>query len=113
MKNKPTKKDIQQAEIIDLRKVDPLGHLPDWTKHPKNYKLIQKALLETTSCKKSHSDPMEMSNCITCTQNMVERRRLMQKFGFKGPEDYMQWKKVHEEIKKYVSKEDYERILNS
>lgn len=92
--------------------VNPLDGLPDWVKHPKNYEKIQRALLETLTCGKLHSDPAQSLHCAKCTQNMVERRKLMQKFGFKNAAQYMAWRKTHEEIKNKVPLEMYNRLIN-
>ena len=72
-----------------------LASLPTYLKDPKNYKKIQRALLETIrGCKKDHSDPFEMSRCNKCTSNMLERHALMGKFGFQSMAQYMSWKKI-------------------
>ena len=76
-------------------------HLPDYVKDPANYEKIQKALLETLTCGKSHADAFEMSQCTKCTNNMLERHALMGKFGFKTSAQYMAWKETMEYIKKH------------
>lgn len=84
--------------------------LPQYLKEPKNYLTVQKALLETLSCGKSHADPAEMLNCLKCGENMKKRRELMRKFGFKSPAQYMEWKKTHEEIKNRMPLDMYNRM---
>jgi hypothetical protein len=75
-----------------------LAGLPAYLKDPKIYDKIQRALLETLSCAKTHSEPSRMFNCATCQTNASERRFLMKKFGFKSVEQYMEWRKVMETI---------------
>lgn len=88
-----------------------LAGLPEYLKDPKNYIKVQKALLETMSCSKSHSDPSEMFHCKQCTENMIKRRELMKKFGFKSPAQYLDWKKTHEEIKKRMPLDKYNHMV--
>ena len=88
-----------------------LALLPDHTKDPRNYMKIQKALLETLTCGKSHSDPIEMTSCKKCSQNMLERRELMKKFGFVSSEQYMEWRKVQETIRKRMPREMYGKMM--
>lgn len=90
---------------------NPLDGLPEWVKHPKNYEKIQRALLDTLSCGKVHSDPSQVFHCKKCSENMAERRKLMQKFGFKNAAQYMAWRKTHEEIKNRVPLEMYNKML--
>ena len=87
-------------------------HLPDYVKDPKNYMKIEKALLETLSCGKLHSDPLQMTECLTCTENMKLRRELMKKFGFYTPAIYQAWRKIHQEIKKRVPLDKYNHLVN-
>lgn len=112
-KPKPTQEDIAQAETVDLRgKANIFDGLPEFLKHPKNYKPIEKALLETLNCPKSHSDPLEMTQCKRCTENMLKRRQLMTKLGFKSPAQYMKWKETHEKIKEMVEPERYKKMVD-
>lgn len=105
------KENLENAvRVKDL--YDPLDSLPDWVKHPKNYMKIQKALLETLTCGKSHSDPVKMAECPKCTENMKARRALMRKFGFKDSKVYMEWRRRQEEIKRRVPLEMYNRLVN-
>lgn len=91
----------------DLR--SPLDSLPDYVKDPKNYQKIEKALLETMVCPKSHSDPIEMTKCKKCTENMLARRQLLKKLGFKHPSVYLAWKKTHTEIRRMMPLVDWEK----
>jgi 7-cyano-7-deazaguanine synthase in queuosine biosynthesis len=90
--------------MIDIKsKTNPLiASLPEYLKKPESYKRVQKALLETLSCPKSHGDPLQMAECKRCTSNMLERRALMKRFGFQSPAQYMEWRKIHEIIEKRV-----------
>lgn len=94
----------------DLR--SPLDSLPDYVKDPKNYQKIEKALLETMVCPKSHSDPMEMTKCKKCTENMLVRRQMLKKLGFKHPSVYLAWKKIQTGIRKRTPLVDWEKGEN-
>ena len=90
-----------------------LQTLPEWLKHPRSFKQVEKMLIETIrACKKDHSDPLEMMNCKTCSENMLKRRALMKKLGFSSVEQYMEWRKIHTEIKKRVPFDKYNSIVN-
>ena len=92
-------------------KKNPLDGLPDWAKHPKNFETIEKALLDTLTCGKLHSDPIKMSECTKCTENMLVRKALMKKFGFSGVKQYMAWRKTHHEIKARMPLEMYNKMV--
>ena len=98
--------DIQYSTV----KNPSLEGLQEFTKNPANYIPIQKKLLETLACKKTHSDPSEVFECKTCTENMIKRRKLMADFGFKSPAQYMAWKATQEEIKKRKPFDMYNRL---
>lgn len=85
---------------------------PEHLKDPRNYNTIQRSLLETLICPKSHSDPSEMFNCKTCSENVLKRRQLMKKLGFTSPEHYLEWKKRHEGIKKRMPLDMYNKMVN-
>lgn len=105
-----TKRDKEAMKFaVPFRKVNPLDGLPEFLKDPKNYKKVQKALLDTLSCGKLHSDPLQSMNCKKCTENMVKRRELMKKFGFKSAAQYMAWRKTHEEIRRMMPLVDWEK----
>lgn len=99
-------------DIAFASKTNPLlDMLPEFVKDPRNYLKIQKALLETLSCSKSHSDALEMAKCKKCTVNMQTRRALMKKFGFINAAQYMAWRRAHEFIKQRMPLDMYNRIL--
>ncbi len=77
-----------------------LDGLPDWLKKPESYEKVQRAVLDAMASGCSHSDPAAWMDCKKCGAKMVERRLLLKRFGFKSPAQYLQWKKVHEVIKK-------------
>lgn len=102
----------QAKKLPGLASLNPLGHLPEFTKDPKNYMTIERALLDTLSCKKTHSDPIAMMDCKTCQNNTLERRALMKKFGFRSPAEYMKWKEMQNEIKKRMPLDMYNRMVD-
>lgn len=102
----------ENLETATVLKTDPLKNLPDWVKHPKNFEKIQRALLETLTCGKIHSDPAQQLHCSKCSENMLERRKLMKQFGFKDASMYMEWRKRHEDIKKMMPLDKYNKIIS-
>ena len=79
-----------------------LASLPPHLKDQANFDKIQRALLETLVCRKTHSDVVKMAECTKCTENMLVRRKLLKELGFQSVAQYMEWRKVHEVIKKRV-----------
>lgn len=117
MKDLPTPEDTKRDKeamksAVPFKKVNPLDGLPAWLKEAKHFMPVQKALLETMSCGKSHSDPSEMFDCQKCSENVVIRRELMKKFGFRSSAQYMAWKKTHEDIKNRMPLEMYNKMLH-
>lgn len=92
----------ETKKFPNYKKLNPLGHLPKFTKDPKNFDTIQKALYETVGCPKGHSEPAQMFDCKACQQKTLERRSLMKKFGFRSAAEYMQWRKIMEVVQKRV-----------
>ena len=87
-----------------------IASLPAHLKDPKNFKKIQKAIINTTRvCRKSHADVLEMANCLTCTHAMLERRALLKRLGFRNAKQYMAWRKIHEEIRKMMPLVDFKK----
>jgi hypothetical protein len=90
---------VTKEEAAKLPKYTPnpiFAGLPKILKDPDSYYKVQKALIETLACPTTHSDPAEMQKCSTCTENMVDRRKLMHKLGFSSLHQYMEWRKVME-----------------
>ena len=73
--------------------------LSDYVKNPANFDRIQKSLIQTLATNCSHSEVSDYAKCKKCTQKMLERRKLLKKYGFKNPAQYMAWRKTHEYIK--------------
>lgn len=108
-----TKNDQEAMKhAVPFKKVSPLQGLPEYLKDPKSYMPVQKALLDTLSCGKLHSDPSQVFHCAKCSENMVRRRELMRKFGFRNAAQYMAWKKTHEEIKNRMPLDMYNRMIS-
>lgn len=103
---------ITASTFPAFKKAHPLDGLPEYLKDPKNYHKIQKELLETMVCNKSHGEITDVFNCPKCTENMIVRRELMKKLGFKSPAQYMAWKKVHEEVKARMPLDKYNYLVN-
>lgn len=92
--------EITPETFPNYKSLNKVGHLPDFVKDPANYEKIERALLDTRFCGKTHSDPSQMFECKGCQNKTLERRELMEKFGFRDASDYLNWKKIHEEIRK-------------
>lgn len=103
--------EITPQTFPTLQRVNALDGLPEYLKDPKNYITVQKALLETMICGKSHSELKMVFECRKCTENMLIRKELMKKFGFKSPNQYMAWKKTHEDIKRRVPLDKYNSMI--
>lgn len=99
----------EASQFPKFNKANILDGLPDYVKDPANYMTIQKALLNTLSCGKSHSDPVKMAECKKCTENMLVRRQLLKRFGFKNSAQYMRWRRTHESIKTRYPLVDWEK----
>lgn len=75
-----------------------LEMLPLYLKEPKNYLSIRKAIYETMATTCAHDSIAKMAECKKCSRNMMERRLLLKKLGFKNPQQYQAWQKIMEEI---------------
>lgn len=92
-------------------KINPyLKGLPEHLKNPANFVPIMKQILETLAVNHSHSELEGYAKCITCTNKMIERRKLLKRLGFKNAKQYLAWKRVHEEISKSYPLVDWTAI---
>lgn len=80
-----------------------LASLPEWLKDPQNCDRVQRVILESLASKHSHGEIVEWASCVQCQKRFAERGFVLKKLGFSSPQQYMAWKKVHEQIKKRVS----------
>lgn len=87
-----------------------LDGLSEYVKNPANYTEIKKKLLDTLATKCTHSDLLAYSACKSCTNKMLERRRLLKKLGFKSAAQYMAWQKVHEKIQERFPLVDWKKV---
>jgi hypothetical protein len=99
--------EIKPNTFPNAKKLNPLGHLPEYTKNPANFMTIQKALLDTTFCGTTHSDPSQMFECKACQEKTQERRKLMSQFGFRNAGEYMEWRRIQEFLQKPEIREKY------
>lgn len=74
--------------------------LPAHLKNPANYRDIQVKIIRSMESKCNHTDLFEFSQCAKCTDLMLKRRKLLKSLGFKNARQYMQWQKIHEEIRR-------------
>lgn len=68
--------------------------MPAYLKDPKNYKKIQKALLETLSGKHTHSEMQSWASCVTCQKKARDLKEMMKGIGFRNFNQYLYWKKT-------------------
>jgi hypothetical protein len=96
---------------IDIKtKSDPLtASLSKYLKDPANYHDIMRQVIASVQSTCTHSDVFEMAKCKKCTENMLNRRKLLKKLGFKNPRQFMVWRRTHEEIIKRFPLVDWER----
>lgn len=79
-----------------------LATFPAHLKDPKNYKAIQKAILEAGATKHSHGEVMDWAGCKTCQGKQRDRLMMMKKLGFASAAHYMTWQKIHRTITERV-----------
>ena len=101
----------EAKQLPTYQQTDPLAGLPEYLKHPSSYMKVEKALLETLTCGKLHSGPLGMRACKKCTENMLARRALMEKLGFKSIQQYFSWRKTHQHIKARVPLDKYNEMI--
>lgn len=72
--------------------------LPEHLKDTRNYFKVKKMIMETILTKCGHDSIAKMAECKKCSENMVKRRLMLKKLGFKNPQQYHAWDKVHTQI---------------
>lgn len=88
-----------EKPIIVPNKLHPLLEmLPDYLKDTHNYFKIKKMIMETVLTNCGHDSIAKMAACHQCSANMLKRRAMLKKLGFKNPQQYHLWQKVHEKI---------------
>lgn len=97
---------------LDIKpKSDPLtAGLSAYLKNPANYEEVQKIIFNSFQTTCTHASPAEMAVCSKCTEKMLERRKTLKKLGFKNPAQYMQWQKIHREIKQRFPLVDWKSL---
>ena len=79
-----------------------LKGLPDYLKDPKNYKKIQKTIIEAGSTPHSHGEIGEWAKCVKCSRALWRRKETMKKLGFKNAVQYFLWKKTMDKLVEYL-----------
>lgn len=101
MKEEEIKKIAEAARKLPKHIGNPLfDGLSAYVKDPKNFFEIQKSIIDTVQTKCTHGDIMEFAKCKICTAKMLERRKLLKKYGFKNAKQYFEWRRVHQEIRR-------------
>ncbi len=85
----------------ELPRVSVFQGMPQYLKEPKNYEKVMKLLYEAGNSKCSHSDMFEYSACKKCEPARIRRAIVMRKLGFKGGQQYLAWRKTHENMRVY------------
>lgn len=75
-----------------------LKSLPPYLKDPKNYKKVQKFILESLAGTHSHGEVIEWAACPGCQRRFNERRHVLWDLGFRSIPQYMLWQRVHQTI---------------
>lgn len=75
-----------------------LAILPEHLKDPRNYLKIKKEIYKTIATNCGHDSIAKMAECEKCSKNMMKRRLLLRKLGFKNPQQYQAWQKIMDVI---------------
>lgn len=96
------KSEIEIAKSLPryLPKNPLLRGLPQHLKEPENYEKIMKAIMDAGATRCSHAEMHEMANCLKCARAALNRSEMMRKLGFSNGKQYLEWRKVHEQIRK-------------
>ena len=79
-----------------------LADLPEHLKDPANYAKVQKALLETLATTHSHGELFDWFKCTPCMNKARDHKELMVKLGFKTPQHYKEWQRIHHIMRKQL-----------
>lgn len=86
---------------LDLTKVpknlqpDPIFKgMPSHLKDPKNYKKIEKRLIEILLSDHKHKTASSYVKCKQCQEKREQRAKQMKEIGFKSITQYLTWKKI-------------------
>ena len=88
-----------------LPRVSTFDGMPKYLKDPKNYEKIMKLLYEAGNSRCSHSEIFEFSMCKKCEQSRINRVLTMRKLGFRDGQQYISWRRVHENLRTYHREE--------
>lgn len=105
-------KDIVKELPKELPKVSVFEGMPLSLKDPKNYEKVMKAIYEAGNSKCNHSDILEYSVCPKCEQARFNRVKMMKRLGFKDGQQYLAWRRVHENMRTY-HREELEKYNHS
>lgn len=89
----------------ELPKVSIFQGMSPMLKDPKNYEKIMKLLYEAGNSKCAHSDILEYSVCKKCETQRMNRTLAMRKLGFRNGQQYLAWRRVHENLRVYHREE--------
>lgn len=83
--------------------------LPQYLKDPANYNKVQRVILETLAGRCSHGEVVEWAKCPKCQRRFAEKGLMLKKLGFSSSAQYLEWQKVHQEIKKKFPLVDWKK----
>lgn len=90
--------DMEKADIKYInkkRKPSPiLKGLPEKLKDTKCYVEIEKKLRDCLISDHKHDSVKAFVKCKRCKTKLDKRQKLMESFGFKSTEQYLEWKKI-------------------
>jgi len=75
-----------------------LASIPTFLKDPKNYKKVQKVIIEALASKHSHGEIVEWVKCAACQRRFHEKGDVLKKLGFQSPRHYLVWQKIMQEM---------------
>ena len=108
------KKDIKPETFakVDKATLHPmLATLPEFLKDPKNYRRVQMEILDAGASKHSHGEVVDWAGCAHCQSKQRDRLEMMRKLGFQSAAQYKAWQLTHEEIKKRMPLDKYNKMV--
>mgnify|MGYP001588727714 CR=1 FL=1 len=78
---------------------DLVSSLPRHLKEPRNYEKVLKAVYEAGASTCDHSEVIEWYGCVKCQNKQKDRAETMRRLGFQNGQQYLAWRKIHEEIR--------------
>lgn len=101
--------DIAKELPRTLPKVSQFLGMPKYLKDPRCYEKVMKTIYEAGNSRCSHSDVFEFSQCKKCEGARMNRVLTMRKLGFRDGQQYLAWRRVHDNMRTY-HREELEKL---